>query len=130
MMRLSCAIEENGLLAMGQDNTERLFVASSYFANLRTHANDRFKESYYQLHGDRAPMLNAIGQSMYEGVHFLARLWHYLPDDMPHWPIKLKNGLRYRSARNAVYYHNHHKDQAIYLAEAQGHSFLPPRCIG
>ena len=74
MVRLSCAIEENGLLASGARNSQRMFVASSYFGALPTEANASFKERYYSVHGDQAPVLNALGQSTYEGVHFLAGL--------------------------------------------------------
>ena len=74
MVRLSCAIDENALLASGARNAKRLFVASSYFGALPTEANAAFKELYYGLHGEQAPVLNALGQSTYEGVHFLAGL--------------------------------------------------------
>ncbi len=74
IVRLSCAIEENGLLGSGARNSQRMFVASSYFATLSTEANAAFKEQYYRVHGEQAPMLNALGQSTYEGVHFLAGL--------------------------------------------------------
>ena len=74
MFRLSCAIEENGLLAIGADNTEGLFVSSGYFASLDNDANMAFKERYHNHFGQRAPTLNALGQSTYEGVHFMAAL--------------------------------------------------------
>ncbi|MDE4142730.1 MULTISPECIES: substrate-binding domain-containing protein [Rhodobacterales] len=74
MVRLSCAIEENGLLGCGAQNSKRLFAASSYFGSLPTDANLAFKEKYFNVHGDQAPVLNALGQSTYEGVHFLAGL--------------------------------------------------------
>lgn len=74
-LRLSCAIEENELLAIGAANTERLYVASSYFAALATDANLAFKARYRCHFGERAPTLNALGQSTYEGVHFLASLF-------------------------------------------------------
>lgn len=74
IVRLSCAIEENGLLASGTRNSKRLFVASSYFSSVLTEVNASFKEQYYGMHGDQAPVLNALGQSTYEGVHFLAGL--------------------------------------------------------
>ncbi|MEP3430182.1 MAG: substrate-binding domain-containing protein [Roseibium sp.] len=83
IVRLSCAIEENGLLACGTRNSKRMFAASSYFGSLPTEANAAFKELYYGLHGDQAPVLNGLGQSTYEGVHFLgglikghAKIWH------------------------------------------------------
>ena len=74
MVRLSTAIEENGLLAIGAQNTERLHVAAAYFASVPCDANMALKERYYTLFGERAPTLNALGQSTYEGMHFLAAL--------------------------------------------------------
>lgn len=74
MIRLCCALEENGLLAIGADNLKRLFSAASYFGALPTEANAAFREAYHSFHGDRAPMLNALGQSTYEGMHFLSAL--------------------------------------------------------
>ena len=46
MVRLSCAIEENGLLGCGAQNSQRMFVASSYFGALPTEENAAFKEKY------------------------------------------------------------------------------------
>lgn len=77
MIRLSCAIEENGLLASGPRNVQRLFSVSSYFATLETEANAAFREVYYSIHGEHAPVLNTLGQSTYEGVHFLAGLMQH-----------------------------------------------------
>ncbi|MCR8828231.1 substrate-binding domain-containing protein [Pseudosulfitobacter koreensis] len=74
MLRLSCAMEENGLLACGTGNLERLFSVSSYFGAVATDANAAFKERYHTLHGDAAPALNALGQSTYEGMHYLSAL--------------------------------------------------------
>ena len=74
VFRLSCAIEENGLLAIGAGNTDGLFVSSGYFASLDNDANMAFKERYHNHFGERAPTLNALGQSTYEGVHFMAAL--------------------------------------------------------
>ncbi|APE45746.1 hypothetical protein BOO69_19035 (plasmid) [Sulfitobacter alexandrii] len=73
-VRLSCALEENGLMACGRGNLERMFSVSSYFGSIATEANACFKERYYGLHGDAAPALNAIGQSTYEGMHYLSAL--------------------------------------------------------
>ncbi|MFN3954396.1 MAG: substrate-binding domain-containing protein [Pararhodobacter sp.] len=82
MIRLCCAVEENGLLAIGGDNLKRLFSAASYFGALATEANAAFREAYHNFHGDRAPMLNALGQSTYEGLHFLNAL---LEHDRESW---------------------------------------------
>ncbi|WP_257625048.1 substrate-binding domain-containing protein [Variovorax boronicumulans] len=73
-LRLSCAVEENMLLAIGAANTRGLYVSSGYFGALGGEANAAFKERYQQRFGARAPTLNALGQSTYEGIHFAAAL--------------------------------------------------------
>ena len=122
MIRLSCAMEENGLLASGAANLERLFTASSYFGVLPTEANSAFKERYHALHGDAAPVLNALGQSTYEGVHFLAGLMRGHHDC---WQVKCTQDLlpvRYRSGRlNGPATSENRKP--IYLARADGLQF-------
>ena len=110
--RLSCAIEENQLLAIGAENTDELYVALGYFAALPTDANLAFKERYHARFGDRAPVLNSIGQSLYEGMHFLAAL---LDESAP------AAARGYASARLAGACGA--GDAPIYLARADGHQF-------
>ncbi|MBC7939148.1 MAG: substrate-binding domain-containing protein [Chitinophagaceae bacterium] len=122
VVRLSCAIEENQLLAIGAENTENLHVALGYFAALETDANLAFKERYTAHCGERAPALNSIGQSLYEGLHFLATLFGQpagLADGLiaPHPPIA------YPSARGAVYRGQGATLAPMYLARAEGHNF-------
>ena len=122
-LRLSCAIEENELLAIGAENTERLFVASSYFAALTTDANLAFKERYHAHFGSRAPTLNSLGQSTYEGVHFLAALFEQGLAEPANWPQVGAVPIAYRSAREAVYGGNRMTASPVYLAVAEGHMF-------
>ena len=113
--RLSCAIEENGLLAMGAECTEGLFVASGYFSTLATPANASFRERYWSRFGERAPVLNALGQSIHEGVGFLRGLTQGARHEDGSVRFESARGVRWRSnARNAV---------PIYLAAAQDMSF-------
>ncbi len=123
VVRLSTAIEENGLLAIGAANTERLHVASGYFAAVQSDANMAFKERYYTLFGERAPSLNALGQSTYEGMHFLAALLEHSRNSGEHWALPVRRPLRYRSAREAAYIDNDRKMFPMYLARAEGHFF-------
>lgn len=122
MIRLSCAMEENGLLACGAGNLERLFTASAYFGVLPTDANCAFKERYHSMHGDFAPVLNAIGQSTYEGMQFLAGLmsghhetWHLKGGRDP-LPVIYRSG-RQNGRQNAL------EHRPIYLARADGVQF-------
>jgi len=117
-LRLSCAIEENELLGIGADNTERLYVAAGYFSALDTDANLSFKERYHGHFGERAPTLNALGQSTYEGLHFLAGLYEQRQGGRVG-----KTPTTHRSARTAVFADNGVSQAAVYLARADGHSF-------
>jgi ABC-type branched-subunit amino acid transport system substrate-binding protein len=120
VLRLSCAIEENGLLAMGADCTDGLFVAAGYFANLSTDRNCAFKERYWSRFGDRAPMLNALGQSTYEGVAFLRGL------------LAREEGggeVEFDSVRATRWNSNTDKATPIYLAQAEGLSLSVVRAL-
>ena len=126
MFRLSCAIEENGLLAIGAANTEGLFVSSGYFASLDNDANMAFKERYHNHFGQRAPTLNALGQSTYEGVHFMAALARRAADDDTPLLGHLAAPLAFRSVRGIGYFGNERCAHPTYLAEAGGHFFQRP----
>jgi ABC-type branched-subunit amino acid transport system substrate-binding protein len=126
MFRLSCAIEENGLLAIGADNTEGLFVSSGYFASLDNDANMAFKERYHNHFGQRAPTLNALGQSTYEGVHFMAALARRAADENAQLLGHLAAPLAFRSVRGISYSGNERCAHPTYLAEAGGHFFQRP----
>jgi urea transport system substrate-binding protein len=122
--RLSCAIEENELLAIGADLTEELYVAGSYFGALATEPNLAFQERYRHRLGARAPTLNALGQSTYEGMHFLhALLGRGGRAPAPGEP------LPFRSARGAVWRGNDSLASPIYLARANGHALEVARTL-
>jgi ABC-type branched-subunit amino acid transport system substrate-binding protein len=122
--RLSCAIEENELLAIGADHTEELYVAGSYFATLATEANLAFRERYHSHLRARAPTLNGLGQSTYEGVHFLAALVSRASG-----PPRPGEPLRFRSARGAVWRGNDRLTCPVFLARAEGHALEVVRTL-
>ncbi|MCC5988946.1 MAG: substrate-binding domain-containing protein [Pararhodobacter sp.] len=122
MFRLCCAVEENGLLAIGPDNLKRLFSAASYFGALATDANACFRESYHGFHGDRAPMLNALGQSTYEGLHFLRALLELDPEGWRDATGPMAGRLRHASARWQDG-GDRGAERPIYLARADGMLF-------
>lgn len=121
--RLSCAIEENELLAVSERSTENLFVCSSYFSALQTDANLAFKERYQAQFGQRAPTLNSHGQSIYEGIHFLAALMASRRNDPEGWQRKERRPVSYCSARDARYIDNTGKAAPVYIGRAAGHVF-------
>jgi ABC-type branched-subunit amino acid transport system substrate-binding protein len=122
--RLSCAIEENELLALDADCTEELYVAGAYFAGLDTDANLAFKARYRALLGARAPTLNALGQSTYEGVHFLGSLLALGGRQRAR-----NEPLPFISARGAVWRGNDSLTCPVYLARAEGHALVVTRTL-
>lgn len=126
VLRLSAAIEENGLLAIGAEHTEGLFASSGYFASLDTERNMAFRERYHNSFRDRAPTLNALGQSTYEGIHFLASLIHRAVSDDAPLIGRLPEPLAFRSVRGTCFAGNDSCTAPVYLAEAEGHLFRPP----
>ncbi len=123
MIRLSCCIEENGLLACGERNLKRFFSSASYFGTLKTETNCAFKESYYGLHGDKAPVLNAIGQSTYEGVHFLSALMENKSGDWRERSAVPSIDFRYKSVKHNSGPKRLVERAPIYLARADGIMF-------
>ncbi|EAQ02298.1 putative regulatory protein [Pseudooceanicola batsensis HTCC2597] len=122
IVRLSCAMEENGLMACGAGNLERLFAVSSYFGGLATECNAAFKERYHALHGDFAPTLNALGQSTYEGMHYLAAM---LLDHGDLWRTCSTGNapaVRYASGRRTSHRPGAERP-SVYLARADGLRF-------
>ena len=117
ILRLSCAVEENILLAIGEKNTDNLFVSSGYFGALTDDANMGFKERYHQRFGQRAPTLNALGQSTYEGVHFAAALAMQSRKPRARTPVDYGGvrGIHWRG-NDAIHY-------PVHLARADGHFF-------
>ncbi|WP_163025978.1 substrate-binding domain-containing protein [Chachezhania antarctica] len=121
IIRLSCAMEENGLMACGAGNLERLFAVSSYFGALATEPNAAFKERYHSMHGDFAPALNALGQSTYEGMNYLAGL---LRDHGDLWRTSSSRdapSVRYVTGRSLS--RTGSTRPSVYLARADGMQF-------
>jgi urea transport system substrate-binding protein len=116
IFRFSTAIEENILMATGAENTKRLFAASSYFSALATPENEEFKERYRSMHAGCPPVLNALGQSLYEGIHFYAAMHERRQRG-------IAGPISYRSARGGSFHSNDRKDMTIYLSRADGHGF-------
>ena len=120
ILRFTCVIEENGLLASGAENLKRLFCSSSYFGALATEANACFRETYHNFHGDRAPVLGSLGQSTYEGMHFLSSLMRAGRTDWRDHCVSPAGPVVHRSARQSSYVSNTHSEFATFMARTDG----------
>jgi ABC-type branched-subunit amino acid transport system substrate-binding protein len=120
VIRFSCALEENMLLGIGADATDGLFSASGYFSTLDTAANGAFRERYHSRFGERGPILNSIGESLYEGLYFLHALSGATRSSAWASPTA---ALEVKGPRGTIFQPAGRSQMPMYLARAEGHSF-------
>lgn len=123
IIRYGPLIEENTLLGIGGEYSQGIYASSGYFTCLETVENRNFMERYTAKFGANAPMLNVIGQSCYDGLHFLARLAAKAKSLDVQKLASFTEGLNFESPRGSMVIHNRHSTKTIYLAEAEGMDF-------
>ncbi|HST67841.1 MAG TPA: substrate-binding domain-containing protein [Mycobacteriales bacterium] len=74
VLRLCPALEENGLLGVGGDDTGELYATMGYFASVATDAGLDFVGRYAARFGPLAPVPGGHGEGCYEGLWLLAAL--------------------------------------------------------
>ncbi|MFJ8043623.1 ABC transporter substrate-binding protein [Kitasatospora sp. NPDC096147] len=74
LVRLSPALEENGLLALGGDETGLLYATMPSFATLAEERRRQLADRHRLLCGPWAPVLDAYAVGLYDGLHLLADL--------------------------------------------------------
>jgi ABC-type branched-subunit amino acid transport system substrate-binding protein len=123
LLRLSPAIEENTLLGAGAGANEGLYAAAAYFDGLETVESGEFARDYYARFGAWAPALNAVGESCYEAIRFLARLGEVSGSIDMSSVAGLSSGHFYESPRGLMRLDGNLVDQDVYLAVADGLEF-------
>jgi ABC-type branched-subunit amino acid transport system substrate-binding protein len=121
LLRLSPAIEENTLLGAGSGANEGVYAAAAYFDGLQTVESGEFAHQYYTRFGRYAPALNAVGESCYEAIRFLARLGEVSGSIA--MSAALPTGHFYDSPRGLMRLDGNLVDQDVYLAAADGLEF-------
>ncbi|WP_104434740.1 ABC transporter substrate-binding protein [Kineococcus xinjiangensis] len=94
IVRVSPALEENGLLEAGGDDSGELFAVMRWFAS----GSGELPARYADRWGAAAPPLGSYAQGCYEGVHLLAGMARQEPlpvlarrshHPVPHGPVRL-----------------------------------------
>ncbi|MEQ8701943.1 MAG: substrate-binding domain-containing protein, partial [Bauldia litoralis] len=121
--RLGLLTEENTLLGVGADCSDRLLTVAGYFAALDTPGNKAFVDRYLARFGPHAPALNSIGQSAYEGLIFLdeiaRRAGSLATEDLE----RVSDGLVFHGPRGPSRMVHRHVVKDMHLAEARGIEF-------
>jgi len=121
--RLSPAVEENTLLGAGAAANEGLFAAAAYFDGMGTVESSELERTYYARFGEFAPALNAVGESCYEAIHFLARLGRVCGRIDVDSVEALRSGHIYEGPRGLMRLDGNLVNQDVYLAAADGLGF-------
>ncbi|OBZ95068.1 ABC transporter substrate-binding protein [Pararhizobium polonicum] len=123
ILRFSGAIEENTLLAIGEENTENLYCAAGYFSALQTPENLRFLKRYRDAFGITAPVQGVLSEACYEALQFLgalaARAGTFWLADL----AGAMEGLSFSSARGVTTVRNGVACGPTFLARADGAQF-------
>ncbi|WP_300406398.1 substrate-binding domain-containing protein [Nocardioides sp.] len=121
--RLSPAVEENTLLAGGNGANEELYAAAAYFDGMDTAEGSSLAEAYYARWGQWAPALNAVGESCYEAIMFLAQLGQTCGSLDVAAASAVRDGHFYDSPRGLLRLAGNLVNQDVYLAAAEGLEF-------
>lgn len=119
-IRFSSLVDENVLLATGSENTRGLITSAGYFGDLPTASGLEFAAAYARRFGLRAPVLNSLGESCYEGVRLLTELLRRAGGTDVERMQAMAEGLEYESPRGTVQVHDRHLRQRVFLAAADG----------
>lgn len=123
MPRLSPAVEENTLLGGGATANEGLYAAAAYFDSLGTAESAELAQAYYARWGRWAPTLNAVGESCYEALLFLARVGEVCGSIDVAAVRGMRDGHFYSSPRGLMRLDGNLLDQDVYVAAADGLAF-------
>jgi ABC-type branched-subunit amino acid transport system substrate-binding protein len=123
LARLSPAVEENTLLGGGADAHRGLYAAAAYFDGMGTVEGGELERAYYQRFGEFAPALNAVGESCYEAIHFLARVGRVCGSLDVSAVEAMRSGYFFEGPRGLMRLDGNLLDQDVYLAAADGLEF-------
>jgi len=122
--RFSPGIEENTLLGGGPMVHDNLYAAAAYFDGMGTVESNELAQAYYARYGRWAPALNAVGESCYEAILFLAHLGRISGGIDLAAVGGLRAGTFYDGPRGLVRLDGSLTDQDVYLAAADGMEFV------
>lgn len=104
IVRLSGALEENGLLAVGGDRTGMLYAAMPSFASMTDERHLSLVERHAAVLGRHAPILDSYAEATYDGLMLVARvaaLGALRPEAFASAAARVSRGTRSRPAHLA-----------------------------
>jgi len=120
-LRLSTLIDENVVMASGGANARGVATTAAYFETLATPESIDFQNRFRRRFGARAPTLNSLGESCYEGVMLLAALIEAAGGLDVARMCRVSDSVTYAGPRGELRLRDdRHVEQRVYLAQADG----------
>lgn len=123
-IRFGPLMEENTLLAIGAENTSRIYSTSSYVASLQNAQNKRFRKSYRERFGAHAPTLTFLGEACHEGIVFLGKIASAANSLEVEALESAAEGFEFESPRGIQTIQSKHAVKDIHFTRAEGLSFV------
>ena len=123
VMRLGTLIDENTLLGIGAENSKNIYSAAGYFANVETSGAKAFAQKYANRFGKKAPVLNALSMTAYDGLIALDSIAEKAGSLSTKKMDVAAEGSEWDSPRGRAKMSNRHLTLDIYLATAMGTDF-------
>lgn len=117
-VRFSPLMEENMLIASGEEAIPNLYVSAGYFRSLSTAGSLDLVGDYAGMFGADAPPLNNQAESCYEGIMVLANLIRAAQCLDVGCLSASADGVGYDGPRGAVELRSGHLQQKVHLAQA------------
>jgi urea transport system substrate-binding protein len=123
-LRYCCAIEENMLYGIGEENTRNLFSTMGYHQHLKTESAENFSRFYDSTFGENAPAINQFANSCYDGIMLLSHLSEKAGTlACSELEIAAKKHAHFVSSRGESYLHDRHVISKLHVVHAQGIDF-------
>ena len=116
VVRIGTLIEENTLAGIGVQNAKNLYSSMGYLANIDTPAAKAFSAAYFTRFGDKAPALNGLAESVFQGFLMLGTIATKAKSLNVSAMDPASEGASYEGPRGLVTMHARHVDQNIYVA--------------
>ena len=124
LIRFTPLMEENMLLASGEDAVHELYVAAAYFNTLATPSALDFAGAYGAEFGFDAPALNNAAESCYEGILALAAAAEHARSlDARSLLSSASEGVSYEGPRGLVTLSEAGTRQRVHIARADRFEF-------
>jgi len=123
ILRMQGLLEENTLIGIGAENSKNMYACSSYNANIKSEANEKFKADFSRKFSGKPPQLSVLGEDSYCGVKFIQALVKKAGSTQANKLLAASEGLTYETPGGPCTMYGRHAEKNMYLTVCKGVEF-------